>query len=324
MSDRTAVTRPPPVRRGTPRAVAVSVALLVACLVAKTTQTTVAQETKPPDAQDEHPNSKLSQPSAPDAAPDEKPYGSEGGITVAAGVEAGMREAFAQLADADADVREAARLRLMSLERRYLPALQKLVERNRPLLPAQATVIRQIVTHVYLSAEPYSANGNLGFLGVKMADADLTQDRPQRPGAGDGEAQGGEEEPEPEPLIGPDGWPLSPYPQGIVIVERMPGFAGHRALLDGDVVVGLADRPGQPFHGHAQFSAAVKGARAGGQVRFTVLRRGRLTTVEVKVDARPDVADHPNFMNDLILRRREKAEAYWNESFGPLLNERVG
>ena len=159
-----------------------------------------------------------------------------------------------------------------------------------------------------------------------MADADLTQERPKRPAAaGDDEARrDDEEEPEPEPLIGPDGWPLSPYPQGIVIVERMPGFAGHRALLDGDVIVGLADRPGQPFHGHAQFSAAVKGAGAGGSVRFTVLRRGRLTTVDVKVDARPDVADHPNMMNDLILRRREKAEAYWNQSFGPLLNERVG
>lgn len=323
MSDRTAATRPQAARRRNPRDVAIACGLLVACLFAKAA-TTLAQVSKPPDGHAERPNSKVSPRPQPDAAPSEKPDGSEGGVTVAAGVEAGMREAFAQLADADADVREAARLRLMSLERRYLPALQKLVERNRPLLPAQATVIRQIVTHVYLSAEDYSHNANLGFLGVKMADADLTQERPKRPDANDDEARPDEEEPEAEQLIGPDGWPLSPYPQGIVIIERMPGFAGHRALLDGDVVVGLADRPGQPFHGHAQFSAAVKGARAGGHVRFTVLRRGRLTKVEVKVDARPDVADNPNLMNDLILRRREKAEAYWDESFGPLLNERVG
>src|SRR5262245_20216212 len=54
---------------------------------------------------------------------------------VGAEVEAAMRKAFAELGDRDPAVRDAARQSLMGLERRYLPALQRLVTETKPLLP---------------------------------------------------------------------------------------------------------------------------------------------------------------------------------------------
>jgi hypothetical protein len=236
------------------------------------------------------------------------------GVTVADGDEARMVEAFAQLADPDADVREAARTQLMGLERRYLPALQKLVERSRPLLPSQAAVLRQIVTHVYLAGEPYAANGNMGFLGVRMLEADVSLP-PRNQDDGDDTAPDDE-----APLIAPR--------TGVVITERMPGFVGNRMLLDGDVIIGLADRPELRFQTGEDFSTAVRQFGAGRTIRFNLLRRGRLIKVAVPLDPRPEAAvaepQGVGAMTDLLSRRRQKADAYWAESFAPLLKERLG
>lgn len=324
MSDRTGKSRS---AKSCRRAPCPAAALMLAGLLLAAPGTAAGQA-EGPAGTDERPNSKVSaKPVEPPKPPETESDAAGQGIAVAEGVEAGIREAFAQLADADAEVREEARLRLMALERRYLPALQKLVERNRPLLPPQAAVIREIVTHVYLTGEPYNGDGRYGFLGVRMTDADMTQQLPPAAGEDDALAPGAEaapEEPEPQAFI-PDGASFRAPPRGVVIVERFAGFAGYRAFLDGDIVVGLADDPGRTFGSAEEFGAAVRTVGAGGKVRFTVLRRGRLVKVEARLDPRPDAANMVDpSMNDLDRHRRLKAEAYWNESFGPLLNERVG
>src|SRR5439155_13577264 len=79
-----------------------------------------------------------------------------------------MRQWFADLDDSDATVRELARMKLMGMQRRDLPAFQKLVQDSRPLAPAQAAVLRQLVIHVYLAGEEYDTTGTQGFLGVRM------------------------------------------------------------------------------------------------------------------------------------------------------------
>ena len=263
------------------------------------------------------PSNRQNEPDLPsDAAKD--PVGQ--GVEVADGVETRMVEAFGQLADTDADVREAARTQLMGLERRYLPAFQKLVERSRPLLPSQAAVLRQIVTHVYLAGEPYAANGNMGFLGVRMLDADVAMAPRANPNGDD--AEGDDNPPG-------DDAPLTVALTGVVITERMPGFVGNRMLLDGDVIVGLADKPGLQFHTGDDFSAAVRQVGAGRTVRFHLLRRGRLVKVAVTLDPRPEAASlEPQGgngpMTDLLSRRRQKADAYWSDTFAPMLKERLG
>jgi hypothetical protein len=216
-------------------------------------------------------------------------------------VEAAMRKSFAELAARDTAVRDAAREALMGLERRYLPALERLVSESRPLLPSQAAVLRQIVTHVYCAGEPYDADGPFGFLGVKMQQTTVSV----------------------RPLVNDD--LEEPLPQyGVVIVERLVGFIGNRMLREGDVIVAIAEHPEVQFRNDEAFKTAVRDAGAGSTLHFHVLRRGRLVKVAVTLDPRPNAAADPQSMEDLNTARRTNAEEYWRKSFAPMLRESVG
>jgi hypothetical protein len=248
-----------------------------------------------------------------------------------------MRRAFDDLADSDAGVRESARAALMGLDRRYLPSLQKLVDQQRPLRPSQASVLRQIVTHVYLAGEPYPSDRTAGFLGVRMSATAVRLDTPDpAAAAAGGEQEGNNNGNGNNANDGNAGSDVAPM--GVVILERLPGFVGHRMLLDGDVVVGIDERPDlRLFSDRAAaddllplrvFTDAVKGTRPGRTLHFQVLRRGRLVKVPVTLDPRPDAAaaagGNPAPTDAFDRQRREKADAYWRESFAPLLREAVG
>jgi hypothetical protein len=62
---------------------------------------------------------------------------------------------FTELASADLQTRESARVQFMRLTRDDLPALRGLVTRSRPLLPAQAAALHEIVQEIYLAGEKY-------------------------------------------------------------------------------------------------------------------------------------------------------------------------
>lgn len=227
-------------------------------------------------------------------------------------IEAKIRHAFTELADGDAKVRDAARSELMGIERRYLPELRRIVEQTRPLLPSQATVLRQIVTHVYLAGEPYAVNHAMGFLGVRMQSAMVSQ--PADPQV--------ERNPQ-----GPQANIPAPLPQnGVVIVERLAGFVGARALLDGDVIVAIEEHPQVQFASSLAFSQAIASTAPGDTIHFQVLRRGRMVKVEVKLDSRPAAAEDPDqsSMEALDAQRRQKADDYWRETFAPLVQDKVG
>jgi hypothetical protein len=204
---------------------------------------------------------------------------------------------FEELDDADGAVREAARLKLMGMRRQDLPAFQRLVQENLPLMPSQAAVLRQIVMHVYLAGEKYDTTGAEGFLGVKMQETSV------RLPAADGAEQFA-------PAV------------GVVIVERMPGFVGARMLLDGDVILGVVERPDVRTLGMYEFQMVVKSVTPGTTIHFQVMRQGQVIRVPVAPDPRPFDAD--GLMQDLIYRRQRKAEDYWEKSFAPTVKESVG
>jgi hypothetical protein len=227
-------------------------------------------------------------------------------------VEARIARSFTELADGDAKVRDAARSELMGLERRYLPELKRIVEQSKPLLPSQAAVLRQIVTHIYLSGEPYPVNHAMGFLGVRMQSATVSQ--PVDPQVG--------RNPQ-----GPEANIPAPLPQnGVVIVERLAGFVGARALLDGDVIVAIEEHPQVQFASSLAFSQAIASTAPGETIHFQVLRRGRVVKVEVKLDSRPAAAEDADqsSMDALDTQRRQKADGYWRETFAPLVQDKVG
>jgi hypothetical protein len=208
-----------------------------------------------------------------------------------------VRQAFAELDHADAAVRDAARLKLMGMGRRDLDAFRKLVQESLPLMPSQAAVLRQIVTHVFLAGEQYDTTGIEGFLGVKMQETSV------RLPAADGADQFA-------PAV------------GVVIVERMPGFVGSRMLVDGDVVLGVVERPDVRTLGMYEFQMVVKSVSPGTTIHFQVMRQGQVVRVPVAPDPRPFEAD--GLMQDLIYRRQRQADDYWEKSFAKVLKEGVG
>jgi len=234
-------------------------------------------------------------PATPPAnAPAEKP--AAGKDDDPRGAVASLRQSFAELDDADAAVREAARLKLMGMRRQDLASFQKLVQESQPLAPAQAAVLRQIVTHVYLAGEKYDTTNAEGFLGVKMQETSVR-------------------------LPAPDGADQFAPAVGVVIVERMPGFAGARMLLDGDVVLGVVERPDVRTLGMYEFQMVVKSVTPGTTIHFQILRQGQVIRVPVAPDPRPFDAD--GLMQDLIYRRQRKADEYWEKSFAQVLKEGV-
>lgn len=208
-----------------------------------------------------------------------------------------MRQWFAELDDPDAAVRDAARLKLMGMRRQDLPAFRQLVHESVPLQPSQAAVLRQVVTHVYLAGEGYETTNAEGFLGVKMQETSV-----RLPAADRAE-------------------PFAPA-VGVVIVERMPGFAGARMLVDGDVILGVVERPDVRTLGVYEFQMVVKAVTPGTTIHFQVMRQGQVIRVPIAPDPRPFEADVN--MQDLTYRRQRKADEYWEKSFAPVVKESVG
>jgi hypothetical protein len=196
-------------------------------------------------------------------------------------------------------------------------------------------VLRQIVTHVYLAGEEYESDRATGFLGVKMVttavrldSANLLEDAgaPAVPGKGndakennkDDNAHDADEE---------------PAQMGVVITECIPGFIGYRMLREGDVIVGIQERPGLKFAEDSQtwvervtpFGKVVKSTAPGHTLHFHVLRRGRLIKVPVPLDAMPDSLSKGGVdsLSPFERNRRERADAYW-QTFASKIREIVG
>lgn len=205
---------------------------------------------------------------------------------------------FSDLANPDAAIRSDALTKLMCLESGDLPILKKVVEESRPLVPAQASVLRQIVTQVFLSGENYEAHAEVGFLGVRMEQTSVSFR---------------------DILSGTESLPSV----GVIIVERMPGFAGARMLRDGDVVLSIVDRPNTPVTDPDSFATLIRSLGSGTAVQFQILRQGQVIRVAVKLDPRPIEADQGFGISELLERRRERVEEYWTAHFAVLVKEGV-
>lgn len=203
---------------------------------------------------------------------------------------------FAQLSAADQGAREAARAELMRLQRDDLIELKSVVQRAKPLKPAQAAALRQIVQEIYLSGERYPRASREGFLGVLMDDSVPADWR-------DNEA---------------------PATLGVIVADRIPGFCAARVLLDGDVILGTAS-PVRLFKSAMDLKQTISGLGVGATVRLLVLRRGKVVEVSVTLDARPaEMGDDVDQRAAFRAKRQKKFEDYWNREFEPLLHESVG
>jgi hypothetical protein len=204
----------------------------------------------------------------------------------------------AQLADKDPGTRQSARWSLMGIGHARLDVLRDVVSDGRPLAPAQAAALHEIVMHVYLTGRPYARDDDptRGFMGVRL-----------RGGFAD-------EEDAADSVAG-----------GAVVSERIPGFGAFRALSDGDVIVAIGDENGR-VTGTRRLIELISGFRAGETVQFKVSRAGRIVDVPLTLDPRPAnverrAAAGPNVrnFNDVWADEVLGAQRYWDQHFAPLM-----
>lgn len=202
----------------------------------------------------------------------------------------------AWLAELDAkspDTRAAAAAKLMQLTRDDLPTLKKAVERSRPVSPEQIAVLHDVIIHVWLTGEAYPQREE-GFLGIS--------------------------------LISTDRWGEDPSNAGILVVNRMPGFAAYGVLLDGDVIVEIQEIPGIRFQMIEEFAGAISRYKPGRLVNLVVQRGGKQIVVPIRLSARPVAAGdlrRGNTMDTLLGQRILAAEKYYDETFARLLGEEI-
>jgi hypothetical protein len=199
-----------------------------------------------------------------------------------------VRAWFGDLATRDGTVREAARMRLMGLERRDLPTLRGVVQESRPLAPAQATALYDIVMQIYLAGDPYDADETAGFLGVSLPREDMS---------------------------GPE----SP----VVILDRIPGFCAYRYLQDGDVVLSLVAPNETKFPNPEEFRKTIHDLTPGQPIEFEVLRQGQVVRVPMTLSPRPKAVEVDGQLHQLRQERDQKAFQYWRDTFAPLVGEEV-
>lgn len=204
--------------------------------------------------------------------------------------------AFQRLGDRDPDVREQARIELMGLHRSKLDALRAVVEKARFVSPEQASVLRDIVVHVYMAGEPQPPDESPnGFLGVRiMLDTVAVAD---------------EQEQDASRVV------------GIGVEGRFPGFCAFRMLRDGDVIVGVEEHPRIVFNSREVLQGTISMMRPGQTIHLRVQRGGQTLSVPVTLDARPREAQ--GSFELLLQERLNRAEEYWQRAFVPLLEQPV-
>jgi hypothetical protein len=205
---------------------------------------------------------------------------------------------FDDLASSEPAAREAARTALLGMTRPELETLREVVKRSTPLAPAQASVLHDVVTHVFLASEAYETYRDppMGFLGVMLDSPDGgVQNSVRRMGA------------------------------GVYVFDCMPGFAGFRWLRPGDIVGGVvSDGKVRPFLERTDLQTEVSTTLPGKVLRLQVLRQGRTFEVTVRVDARPQAApammtaESVQKFQEWRNQRYEAAEAYWTRTFASI------
>ncbi|MEA2709156.1 MAG: hypothetical protein QOF78_1757 [Phycisphaerales bacterium] len=204
----------------------------------------------------------------------------------------------------ESGVRDNARIQLMNLTREQLGDLRETVDRMRPISPAQATVLHDVVIHIYVGGggddDRYSEAPPSGFLGVLL--------EPMQSGFGLGVAPGDDIQDLGEVAAG-----------GVLIKETWPGFAGFQFLRVGDVVLGIGGARPPRAPNMTELKTAVSSTTPGRVLELQVLRQGRIIDVPVRVSARPAWAGERLATQQVQAHRIMRAERYWKFAFALLL-----
>lgn len=229
-----------------------------------------------------------------------------------------VRALFDDLASTDAKARDAAFSQMLKFTRSDLPTLRSVVAEHKTLPLTQSTVLKDIVTHVYLSSETYDCFWSQGFLGVRKDD-----DAPESV-----VVRVADDRDPNAPILARSGAPIG---------ERLPGFCGCEAFRAGDIVTAMTfkldRRQGIPADDESvttvetsrdletwtTLSMIIMTIPANTVVTFDVLRNGALIKVPARLSPRPVAASNLATFMPTIEDRAKKAAEYWNQYFAPLV-----
>jgi len=208
-----------------------------------------------------------------------------------------LGEWLSHLNDDRSSVREEAREQLIKLHRSDLLAFRRAIARGPTLSPEQQELVRGVVEQVYISEIPYDGDANRGFLGVMF-------------------------DPEQQLRI------LTGEPGEVEIRRCIPGLSASRYLEVGDRVLSITGPGGsRELHSCKELKATVLEFNAKQALTFKVLRRGRILSLPVVLDATPltlvsAVTDVESQLRlaDFLNQRQAEADGYWNDTFAPLFD----
>lgn len=226
-----------------------------------------------------------------------------------------MAHWLADLADPVPSKRAEARRGLMQMTPADLETFTDVVKVARPLLPAQANALREVVTHVYLRESVYQSDNLSGWLGIRMQQVSAPVEV-GRTASAMGNVN----------VLAPQNFdPVGRRGGGIMIVDRFPGFVGFGTLQEGDIIVAVqTDAQTQVLvRDTDDFQSFVRQLRAGQSITMVVLRDGRLSTQTMKLDPRPIAADGLT-IEPLLTARQKDANSYWQRNFAPIIRPKVG
>ena len=198
---------------------------------------------------------------------------------------ADLTAAISRLDDRDPEVREAARMSLMSLTRDDLPRLREAVAGAAPRVTVR-DALRDVVMHVYLTGKHNFAGAATAYLGIASI---------------------------PAPSESP------------TVRSRMIGYDAYRALRDGDVIVALRPPPGRrrgeaenaflPIRSIEYLQEILATVRVGEWIGVRVLRDGESVETRVRVGPRSPALMSSKGINPSL----DEAREYWTREFAPAL-----
>lgn len=230
----------------------------------------------------------------PSPAPTSRPAPTSAPAPVTAERKIQLQKLYADLADPDPSVRMAARFDLLKMNIAELDVFRQIVLDAGKPQPAQAIVLRGIVTHCILAHEPYEADRATGMIGVRAVDTRIGTDAQD-----------------------PNG--IHRTGQGPVVISLVPGFCGYASLLEGDML--LATRyPAIPIYQFTDLAEIVRSRKAGDTLQLDVLRQGQVVLVSLTLDPRPITTTSQQLENFVNLRQ-ELGWTRFRIMFAPLLNQ---
>jgi len=214
-----------------------------------------------------------------------------------------IEKSLAKLNDPDPQIRQVAHDALMQLHHADLSLLRDVVSRQPDLAPEQMAALQDVVMQLFLQTDDVPQAPTPGFLGMHWPDT-IVANQPANNGAMQIQS-----------ITATPGSDL-----GVIVADRIPGFAAYRALQPGDIILQLVDHPETNMRDRQSFVMTIAKMSAGNPVRMKVARAGRVLDITVVLDPRPDDLNAQNF-DQWLAQRRQSALEFWNQQFVPVLHQ---